>query len=595
MPVVNTWRIRGVKLTDGAQLALSALRLDNGAGRVDAGAAVTCSHAPSAGSVDAPQTGAGNCSWPRATVEQPGFFIQFVLPTAQDVWCARFAVAALSAAVESYDLQALVSGRWVSAWQGAVAAVAVNTLSVARAAAPVFDTDFAWKTLTEPVPSTSGFIGCLASADAGVLLCPAFGNSAAMVNLSRDRGLTWTTATGIPASSSGFGAGAISPDGSTLVVSPLNGSAAKLNLSKDGGLTWSQPAGPVAGSGGFHGGAISQDGSTILVPGFGSNTARLNLSTDGGATWSQLAAAVPGTSGFVYCAMSWSGQIMLAPGHGDSTAVINISRDKGVTWSQINNLWKGPMGYGECAMSSDGRVMVVLPFGAAADAPFVLISSDYGVNWSTVRPVASGSSWGVCSVLPDGSRIMIASYNGITGGAIYVTADLGATWVQQSGLTSATSCFNGGFIRPGVIAVSERGSASARMSILQLKDTTYTASTLEARVALALRTTSDQSLLAQGLGGMYRQTSRQAMDVEFSGNGRIYGKVTEKDGNRALKRRVRLHRSRDGLLARETWSKADGTYSFEAINERYEYDVEAWDHEKNYYSAVANNQLPEAV
>lgn len=84
-------------------------------------------------------------------------------------------------------------------------------------------------------------------------------------------------------------------------------------------------------------------------------------------------------------------------------------------------------------------------------------------------------------------------------------------------------------------------------------------------------------------------------DVEFSGHGFVYGVVKDHETQWLLQRRVRLFRSRDGYLVRETWSGPDGSYRFEGINERYEYDIEAWDHEKNYYSAVANNQIPEVV
>ena len=62
-----------------------------------------------------------------------------------------------------------------------------------------------------------------------------------------------------------------------------------------------------------------------------------------------------------------------------------------------------------------------------------------------------------------------------------------------------------------------------------------------------------------------------------------------------LRRRVRLHRSVDGYLARETWSKADGSYEFSEISTRYEWDVIAWDHELQEYSTVANNQLAEVA
>lgn len=84
-------------------------------------------------------------------------------------------------------------------------------------------------------------------------------------------------------------------------------------------------------------------------------------------------------------------------------------------------------------------------------------------------------------------------------------------------------------------------------------------------------------------------------DMEFGGVGRIFGTVSRKNtpANVPLVRRVRLHRSRDGLLVRETWSKSDGTYEFSNVAPQYEYDVVAWDHELSYRSVVANNLKPE--
>ena len=85
--------------------------------------------------------------------------------------------------------------------------------------------------------------------------------------------------------------------------------------------------------------------------------------------------------------------------------------------------------------------------------------------------------------------------------------------------------------------------------------------------------------------------------MEFGGDGRIYGTVARanKPANSPLSRRVRLHRSRDGLLVRETWSKADGAYEFREISLRYEWDVIAFDHELQEFSTVANNQLAEPM
>lgn len=91
--------------------------------------------------------------------------------------------------------------------------------------------------------------------------------------------------------------------------------------------------------------------------------------------------------------------------------------------------------------------------------------------------------------------------------------------------------------------------------------------------------------------------SKIACDMEFGGRGTIYGTVEHDHtpANTPLIRRVRLHRSRDGMLVRETWSKADGSYEFTEISGRYEYDVIAWDHEMQFRSVVANNLVPEVM
>lgn len=91
--------------------------------------------------------------------------------------------------------------------------------------------------------------------------------------------------------------------------------------------------------------------------------------------------------------------------------------------------------------------------------------------------------------------------------------------------------------------------------------------------------------------------AQTAFDAEDGGNGSIYGTVElyNQAGNIPLPRRVRLHRSRDGLLVRETWSDAQGNYRFDGITDRYKYDVIAWDHEGLQQSVVANDLTPEVM
>lgn len=119
--------------------------------------------------------------------------------------------------------------------------------------------------------------------------------------------------------------------------------------------------------------------------------------------------------------------------------------------------------------------------------------------------------------------------------------------------------------------------------------------------AVRLQTAASQMRWVRGLpvvdGSATQLCATDALDMECGGNGCIYGPVElyVQAGNIPLSRRVRLHRSRDGLLVRETWSDAQGNYRFDGITERYTYDVIAWDHEGLQQSVVANDLQPEPM
>lgn len=104
-------------------------------------------------------------------------------------------------------------------------------------------------------------------------------------------------------------------------------------------------------------------------------------------------------------------------------------------------------------------------------------------------------------------------------------------------------------------------------------------------------------LLPQSSALLQQVNSFGIADLECGGHGCIYGPVElyTQAGNIPLPRRVRLHRSRDGLLVRETWSNAQGNYRFDGISDRYKYDVIAWDHEGLQQSVVANDLTPEPM
>lgn len=124
----------------------------------------------------------------------------------------------------------------------------------------------------------------------------------------------------------------------------------------------------------------------------------------------------------------------------------------------------------------------------------------------------------------------------------------------------------------------------------------YTGERLLAAVRLADKAVpSPTPPLPQGLQAVGMMAAQLAHDVEFGGNGVIHGTVEIKMDaqNLPLARRVRLHRSWDGLLVRETWSNAQGEFRFAGLNPRYAYDAIAWDHEGLQQSVVGNDLMPE--
>jgi len=85
----------------------------------------------------------------------------------------------------------------------------------------------------------------------------------------------------------------------------------------------------------------------------------------------------------------------------------------------------------------------------------------------------------------------------------------------------------------------------------------------------------------------------RAKDLRFPGPGTITGTITEASSEDPLVRRVRLLERATGLLLAETWSDAQGDYSFTALDMSREYLVLAFDHTDEYNMATADHVTPE--
>lgn len=87
-------------------------------------------------------------------------------------------------------------------------------------------------------------------------------------------------------------------------------------------------------------------------------------------------------------------------------------------------------------------------------------------------------------------------------------------------------------------------------------------------------------------------------DWNYSGLGRIFGTVKEKDtpSNIPVHRRVRLYRDFDGQYVAETWSDATtGEYEFANIDMAHRYTVLTYDYEHDYRAVVADNLQPDLM
>ncbi|WP_052224055.1 LamG-like jellyroll fold domain-containing protein [Comamonas testosteroni] len=209
-------------------------------------------------------------------------------------------------------------------------------------------------------------------------------------------------------------------------------------------------------------------------------------------------------------------------------------------------------------------------------------------EWAPFAAVANGS---VVSLFIGGIKVGEEPYTDLAAGDLWIAGDPypNQSWngnVDGIKITMGVAKYTSGY-RPEYFRL-----AASRGPLTQTTKRGYETTLLQSQVL-----PSEARPVPQGLQSMARYRASKLMDVECGGQGRIYGTVSRKEtpANVPLRRRVRLHRSVDGYLARETWSKADGSYEFREISTRYEWDVIAWDHELQEFSTVANNQLAEVA
>lgn len=553
----ETWSLTGID-TQGLDLVLSQIQPWSASGAVTP-VGIQSSAVPRSGVVtDLSDSSVSQVVFSAEDVWAPGFTITFSFSEPVDLWGFRFAGPSAATWPKRHTLS---SGDkrcprnrvpWVP-----------NGLSPAPSAPPNFTTEPGVWTEQSALGSKS-WRSAAASVDGQTLLV---GGKTERPWLSKDAGATWAAVAAIPAGN--WAATAVSGDGLTIFAGAYGGA---VWLSKDGGTTW--VAQTALGSDGWACAAISANGLIIVCGIFGG---ALWMSKDGGVTWA--AQATLGSNNWRSAAVSGNGQLALV---GGSTGYPQLTKDGGDTWAPVT-----PVGSGDrtvSAVSGDGQTLLSGSYGG-----LLWLSKDAGTTW--VAPSAFGNaSWWQGAASSDG-RVLLGV---VLGGGVYMSKDGGTTWVKQAALPDA-QWRAAALSSNGLVTLVGADPATIRIRIDE--DPIYLPNDLFVKRLQPVAALSNEHMLAQGELHTHRQRAFEIADVEFGGNGRVYGTVERKNTptNIPLRRRVRLHRSRDGLLVRETWSKADGSYEFKGVSMQYEYDTIAWDNEMSFRSVVANNLTPETM
>lgn len=557
MPSAN-WALRAID-TRGADLALRQIIPWGTSGEV-VPLTISSTFAPIQGAVaNLLDDTASECVFAARDLAAPGFAIHIEFPAPVDLRGFRFRKSAAQVGINRHSIS-------MGEQSCTLGSVLFDGGDLSRA--PEAPLNFATDTgrwIEQTAVGARGWVGCAIQGNFIVV-----GHFGGYVYYSRDGGESWITLTA--AGSRLWNCCAISADGKTAIAS-CSEAGVKPWMSTNGGATWSQIA--AAPSGRWDVSAVSADGKVLLIAG---GTGYAYLSKDGGATWVSQTAA--GSRQWRGAAVSGDGQTLLLADYA-TNGYVYLSKDGGATWvaqtAAGSRQWRG------AAVSGDGQTLVLAP---DTPAGLLVISRDGGATWGA--QTSGSGSWYSCCISHDGSTILAADYG---NKRLMLSVDAGISWTQAAG--GVLAWYGCAVSADGSIAVGATNPSGA-IWIGYLGDGAYGEPAVASGAVLLF---VQRGLDPASGSNVSKVFARNALDTEFGGQGRIYGTVElyVQAGNIPLPRRVRLHRSRDGMLVRETWSDAQGNYSFDHISERYTYDVIAWDHEGLQQSVVANDLTPEVM
>ena len=130
-------------------------------------------------------------------------------------------------------------------------------------------------------------------------------------------------------------------------------------------------------------------------------------------------------------ASSADGTKLVAVGYA---GYVSTSKNFGATWMLTipvgGQEWAPGGRWGSVASSADGTKLAAVARGITTGGGYIYMSADSGATWT--QQTGPQRSWTSVASSSDGTKLVAMTNDGFTGGYIYTSSDSGVTWTQTT-------------------------------------------------------------------------------------------------------------------------------------------------------------------
>jgi len=157
------------------------------------------------------------------------------------------------------------------------------------------------------------------------------------------------------------------------------------------------------------------------------------LSADSGTNWTRKTPDSTEDTDWIKGICSSDGSYIIVE---SSAHAIYRSANSGTSWAEITPAGGDTYAVSKMATSDDGQYMVMVGTNSTDATESCYLSTNYGVDWTAIKPVAASIAWTDCDINNDGTIIGVS-----TTSYLYFSFDSGSTWTIQN-LTPSAEVWN---------------------------------------------------------------------------------------------------------------------------------------------------------